>query len=190
MDDSGPLTELILRHRQGDPDASAQLFAYYAQRLCRLAEHHLSRRLAGRLEGEDVVQSAFRTFFHRTAKGEFQIDSRAQLWQLLVKITLRKARAKGREHTAGKRDAGLEADPTGDDWLTAIAREPEPDEAIVLADQIEVLLDGLPPLYCDVLQRRLSGHSVADIAVKLSLSRQTIYRTLDVLQARLLRQVT
>ena len=186
MEESWPLTELFRRHREGDPDAAGQIFTYYAQRLCRLAEHYLSRRLAGRLEGEDVVQSAFRTFFHRTTKGEFQIDSRAQLWQLLVKITVLKARAKGREHTAGKRNAALESTPADDAWLEE-AREPGPAEAAILADHIEAILDGLPPLYCDVLQMRLAGHTVADIATHLSLSRQTIYRALDLLQQRLAR---
>ena len=68
----------------------------YAQRLSRLAEQFIARGLGGRIEGDDVVQSVFRTFFRRCAGGEFQIDSSAQLWQLLVKITMTKARAQGR----------------------------------------------------------------------------------------------
>ena len=105
MTEPTPLTSLVQRHRQGDPDAAAELFAYYARRLSRLAEQFISRKLAGRIEGDDVVQSVFRTFFRRCTAGEFQIDSSAQLWQLLVKITMLKARAQGRRHTAAQRDA-------------------------------------------------------------------------------------
>jgi ECF sigma factor len=108
MDDVEPIPALVQQLRAGNRDAAEKLFARYAQRLTRLAEQHLSRKLAGRLDGEDVVQSVFRTFFRRSATGEFRIDSSAQLWQLLVKITLLKARAKARYHTADKRDAGAE----------------------------------------------------------------------------------
>ena len=76
MDEPTALTDLVRRHRDGDPEAARELFAWYAQRLSHLAEQHLSHKLSGRVDGDDVVQSVFRTFFRRTARGEFQIDSR------------------------------------------------------------------------------------------------------------------
>jgi RNA polymerase sigma-70 factor (ECF subfamily) len=178
------LTEAVQRHREGDSDAAAAIYAHYAERLSRLAHQHLSSKVAARVDEEDVVQSVFRTFFHRSARGEFQIDSRAQLWQLLVRITVMKARAKGRQHTAAKRD--VRAEQPGEDWLGAVAAgEPGPEEAAVLMDEIEVLLRGLPALYCQVLQRRLEGHRVAEIAAGLGVSRQTVYRALHLLEERL-----
>ncbi len=181
-----PFASLVQRHRQGDPDASAELFAYYAQRLSRLAEQFISRKLAGRIEGDDVVQSVFRTFFRRCTDGEFQIDSSAQLWQLLVKITMLKARAQGRRHTAARRDVRVEQAGGDEDWLAAAAdREPGPEEAVILMDQIESLLQGLPALHCRVLELRLSGHSVAEIAAQLNVARQTVYRAMNLLQQRL-----
>ncbi len=59
------------------------------------------------------MQSApLATFFRRTTTGEFQIDSSAQLWQLLARITVRKARAAGpvshgggAEHRGGRAEA-------------------------------------------------------------------------------------
>ncbi len=54
-------------------------------------------------------------------------------------------------------------------------------------DQIEVLLRGLPPLAWQVLERRLQGQSVTEIASELSFARQAVYRTLALLQQRLAR---
>ena len=184
MDEAYPVAELLEQCRRGDATATAQLFARYAQRLTRLADQHLSRKLAGRVEGEDVVQSVFRTFFRRSSAGEFEIDASDQLWRLLVTITLRKARAKGRFHTAAVRDAGAEAG--GDAGLfEAAARDPGPEEAALLVDQIEVLLRGLPPLYARLLDLKLQGHTVIDIATDLGVSRQTVHRALNLLQERL-----
>ena len=183
---SVPTTSLVQRYRQGDAQAAQELFAQYAQRLSRLAEQSISRKLSGRVEGEDVVQSVFRTFFRRCAEGEFRIDSSAQLWQLLVKITMTKARAQGRRHTAAKRDVRAEQAGGDADWLADAAdREPGPEEAVILMDQIESLLHGLPEQHCRVLELRLSGHSVAEIATQLHVARQTVYRALEVLQERL-----
>ncbi len=180
-----PHAQLIQRLRQGDPQAAELLFVHYAQRLTRLAEQHLSRALAGKVDGEDIVQSVFRTFFVRCGRGEFQIDSSAQLWRLLMKITLTKARAKGRYHTAGQRDVGAEQ-RGGDIWLAeALAHEPGPAEAAALVDEIEALLRGFPPAYAQVLGMRLEGHAVSEIAGRVGVSRQTVYRILNLLQQRL-----
>ena len=180
--------ELVVRLRGGDPEAAEEIFARYAQRLTALAEQQLSRKLAARLDGADVVQSVFRTFFRRSSAGEFRIDSSAELWRLLVQITLQKARAYGRQHTAGVRDVAAEEPGGGAAFLREIvAHEPGPEEAAVLIDQIETLLRGLPPLYCDLLQLRLEGHSVSDTAVRLGVSRRTVHRGLHLLQQRLTR---
>jgi RNA polymerase sigma-70 factor (ECF subfamily) len=187
-DEDDPLPDLVRRLRAGDPQAPDALYALFARRLTRIAEEHLSRRLAGRLDGDDVVQSAFRTFFRRNAAGEFVIDSSGQLWRLLVRITLLKAKARARHHTAGVRDVGAEAAAGGDPWLLeAVSREPSPLEAVMLIDQIEALLEGLPPFYGQVLELRLQGVGPGEIASRLGFSRQTIQRALTLLRERLAR---
>jgi DNA-directed RNA polymerase specialized sigma24 family protein len=52
-------------------------------------------------------------------------------------------------------------------------------------DQIEALLRGLPPLYARLLDLKLQGHAVTDIAERLGVCRQTIHRALNLLQRRL-----
>jgi RNA polymerase sigma-70 factor, ECF subfamily len=183
MADSPPLTDLLPLLPAGDDRAARALFDRYSDRLVRLADRHLSKRLAGRVDGEDVVQSVFRTFFRREAAGEFRVDGSAQLWQLLVRITVLKARAKARFHTAGVRDASAEHVPQ--DGFDAVAPEPGPEEAVLLVDQIDALLRDLPPLYAQVLGLRLQGPPVTEVADELGVSRQTVHRALNLLQDRL-----
>jgi RNA polymerase sigma-70 factor (ECF subfamily) len=186
MGEADAVPGIVTRLIDGDPGGMDELFAQFAGRLTRVAEAHPSRKLTGRVDGEDVVQSVFRTFFRRSAAGEFHIDGSAQLWRLLVKITLRKARAKARHHTARRRDVRAEVAVDGEGWLAeAVAREPGPLEAAILVDQIETLLESLPPLSCFVLDLRLQGLGPSEIAPRLGVSRQTVYRTLALLQERL-----
>ena len=104
---------------------------------------------------------------------------------LLVMLTVRKARAKGRYHSADKRNPAAEAGPDAPDLDRLGDREPGPDEAAEFADQIAAVLDGLSVEHARVLEMRLAGDTVTQIADALALTRQSVYRMLDLLQARL-----
>jgi RNA polymerase sigma factor (sigma-70 family) len=187
VDETDPVADWIRRWSAGDPLAAELLFARYAAQLTRVAEQHLSRKVAAREGGEDVVQSVFRTFFRRSAEEQFQIDTSDQLWRLLAKITVQKVRTRGRYHTAKKRSAGAEVAPEDDSWVAeALGREPDPAAAVELVDLMEALLQGMPPLYCRVLELRLQGMVPADVARELNISRNTVYRALDLFKRRLL----
>ena len=177
--------DLVRRLQEGDSRAVEQLYARYVRQLVRLAERQLGGKLAARLDAEDVVQSAFGSFFRRDARGDFEIGSSLELWRLLVKITLNKTRAKARHHTTEGRDVAAEAAAGETLVAQALARGPRPDEAVAFVDQVEALLCGLPEPYGQILDMRLTGHSVAEIADALGVSRQSVYRVMNLLRQRL-----
>lgn len=170
-----------------DEVAAQQLFRRYAQRLTVLAEQHLSRRVAQRVAGEDIVQSVFRSFFRRSEDGQFQIDDSAEMWKLLVSITLNKTKMKARFHSRKRRSVQAEQPAAADDdWqVQAVSSEPTPEEAAALIDEIEATLQGLPEDYCRMLMMRLEGHTPTEIAKEMEVSRQTIYRALNMMQDRM-----
>jgi RNA polymerase sigma-70 factor (ECF subfamily) len=185
MSESLLATELFHRWQQGDQSAAQRLFELYSSKLTGLAEKHLSERLARRLDGEDIVQSVFRSFFQRSARGEFSIRNSTDLWQLLVRITLTKVCDKARRHTAAKRDMRAEIGSCDVWMLEALTREPGPLEAATLLDQIETILEGLPEAHGQILALRLEGRARTEIAEEMGISRQTVYRVLNLLQERL-----
>ncbi len=153
---------------QADAQWADKLYADYANRLARLAERHLSQRMAGRVDGSDVVQSVLRTFFRRANAGEFQIDQESRLWHLLVRMTLCKVAALGRRHTAERRDLNRETSGESTDaaMMAALSREPGPEEMTAFTDQIESLLQGLSDWHAQVLELRLAGLSPTEISSK------------------------
>jgi RNA polymerase sigma factor (sigma-70 family) len=186
MDEAVAMTELTRRLQGGEAQAAEELFRLYAARLTHVAEQYINSKVGRREDGADVVQSVFRTFFRRSAAGQFRIDSKAQLWRLLVKITVLKAQAKGRFHTAARRDVAAEVPDEEQAWLVVAAgREPGPEEAAAFEDLVDTLLRDLPPEYGQVLEMRLGGLGVSEIAPELGVSRQTVYRMLALLQDRL-----
>ena len=96
--------------RAGDEAAARKLFDTYVERLVALARRRISQRLAARVDPEDVVQSVFRTFFHRVKEGQFSINDEDDLCKLLMRITVHKTLRQVAFHKAAKRNIGLEVD--------------------------------------------------------------------------------
>jgi DNA-directed RNA polymerase specialized sigma24 family protein len=72
-----------------------------------LARRTLGDRGQAGFDADDVVQSAFVTFWKRASSGQFASDlDRNDLWKLLDVITVRKARQKSRDARAQKRGGG------------------------------------------------------------------------------------
>ena len=57
--DSSSSEELVERLRRGDQQALAKLFAHYRQRMKRMVELRMDRRLQGRADPSDVLQEAY-----------------------------------------------------------------------------------------------------------------------------------
>src|SRR5262249_25150611 len=107
MSSEGSVTRWVEALKGGDLAAAQPLWERYHRQLIALARRKLEsspRRLA---DEEDVVQSAFHSFFRGVARGRFpRLDDRDNLWRLLVVITARKAVDQlAREH-AGRRGGG------------------------------------------------------------------------------------
>src|SRR4051812_25947148 len=103
-----PSAELLARYRQHDAAAAEALFERYVERLTRLARGRLSRRLAVRVDPEDVVLSAYRSFFLLARQGNVVLGEQGDLWRLLVRITLRKVYHNARRHRADCRSMDRE----------------------------------------------------------------------------------
>ena len=111
------------RCRDGDSAATAELFRRYSERLCMLAERQIGARLQARVDGDDIVQSVFRTVFRRTAAGEFLIDHSSSLWHLLVTITIHKVQKQAEHHRADRRDMNREV-PGKEVWIRHFEADP------------------------------------------------------------------
>lgn len=176
--------ELMARWRGGDQQAADALFERYAERLLALVRTRLAGALARRLDPEDVVQSAYRSFFVGAREGRYELAQSGDLWRLLVGITLHKLYRQVEHHQAGKRALGREDDLQRIGGLTAfeagmLARDPSPVEAAALTDELEQLMRGLDVHQRRIFELRLQGHTLEEIAAETRHSLRTVRRRLD-----------
>jgi RNA polymerase sigma-70 factor, ECF subfamily len=180
---------LMDRLRHGDPAAAEEVFRRFARRLIGLARQRLDARVRQKVDPEDVLQSALKSFFVRHAAGEYDLEGWDSLWSLLTVITLRKCGYRARHFRTAGRDVAREVAPPEDsatDWQ-AVAREPTPEEAAVLAETVEQLLRGLDEDGRRVAELSLQGYTVPEISARLGRAERTVYRLLERLKGRLQR---
>ena len=179
---------LMARLRSGEDEAAREVFECYAGRLVGLARRQFSPLLAKKVDPEDVVQSAYKSFFVRHRDGRLQVESRDGLWKLLTLITLRKCADRAEYFRAARRDAAKEAGGTPDHWLSALDREPRPEEAAILAETVEALFREVDVNERPILELSLQGYSVPEISEKLGRAERSVRRLRERIRRRLERQ--
>jgi RNA polymerase sigma factor (sigma-70 family) len=181
--------ELLRGHAAGDEEISAELFNRYVDRLIRLARQRLAPRIARRIDPEDVVQSAYRSFFAAAGEGRFVLERSGDLWRLLAGIMLNKLYRQVERNTAKKRDVSKECGIDAEDSFSVrpeiLSREPSPAEAVALADEVELLLRGFEPLHRQVIELRLQGYLVEEIATETQRTQRTVLRVLERVKQKL-----
>lgn len=171
---------------RGDEQAAAALFDRYVERLVAMARGMLSEKLGRRVDAEDVVQSAYRSFFLGAREGKYVIERGGDLWRLLATITVSKVRKQAEFHHAGKRSLKREEPQpeTAGATLLAPTSEPSPDEALALADLLENVMRELDPIQQKMLQLRLQGYRLEEIAAETQRSERTVRRLFEHLRVR------
>ena len=184
---------LMGRLKSGEDEAAREVFVRFAGRLAGLARRHLDARLAVKVDPEDVVQSAYKSFFVRQRDGGLEVGTWDGLWGVLTMLTLRKCADRAEYYKARKRDVTREVagGPAADDSrpaaeTLALDREPLPDEAAALAETVEALFRAIDdPDERAILELSLQGHTAAEISEQLGRAERSVRRLRERVRKRL-----
>lgn len=174
---------LLQQYRRGADDAATLLYFRYAEQLRSLASTRLGGDLACRVEADDIVQSVFRTFFRRAARGEFEVPEGEDLWRLFLVIALNKVRNAAARHRAARRDVRRTA-------TEATEVEVPADALSHLRMSIDEVLSQLPESSRAIVERRVEGHEVAEIANLVGRSKRSVERVLREFRERLRAEIS
>src|SRR4051812_33315367 len=100
---SNSFAEFLAHLHSGDDAAAQELFGRFAHQLIALARQHIDGRLRHKVDPEDVVQSAYKSFFFRYGEGKLEGVNWNSLWGLLTLITVRKCAERAAYHRAERR---------------------------------------------------------------------------------------
>jgi RNA polymerase sigma-70 factor (ECF subfamily) len=164
-------------HDQKDA-AARELFDRFARRLIALAHRHIAAGLRHKVDPEDVVQSAYKSFFVRYDAANLDVVNWNSLWGLLALITVRKCAQRAEYQRAARRDAAREVHTEmGEEdspRLELLSREPTPLEAAVLSETVDRLLAELDEDERPILEMSLQGYSTREISEQLGRAERTV----------------
>ena len=190
MADYDTFSLLMARLRSGEDAAAREVFDRFAGRLVALARGRFNRLLARKVDPEDVVQSAFKSFFVHHRAGKLVVGDSDGLWNLLTLITLRKCADRAEYFLADRRDAAREAIGTAggggpDTWLVALDRQPRPEEAAILAETVEHLFRDVGAHERPILELSLQGYTAPEISLRLGRAERSVRRLRERIRKRL-----
>jgi RNA polymerase sigma-70 factor (ECF subfamily) len=169
---------LLRRIGAGSESAANQLYQRYAARLHALAEKKLPQDINSLVDADDVVQSVFRRFFDAARQGAYTAPTGEDLWNLLLVVTLNRVRSLKTELRAAKRDSRRTVRSGCDPADHGVAaRDQTP--ATILRLVLQEALAKLPAGYREVVELRVEGYEVADIARRTGRSKRTVERILQ-----------
>jgi RNA polymerase sigma-70 factor (ECF subfamily) len=109
-------------------------------------------------------------------KGDYDVPDGEDLWKLFLVIGLNKIQAKGAFHRAAKRDVRASV---GGNELDYATEESDATSLSILQMSIDEVLAELSPSHREIIQLRIEGHEVAEIAGRIGRSKRSVERILQ-----------
>src|SRR5262245_45803161 len=163
MPDEGAFHELIVRVRQGDEAAAAELVRRYEPAIRRAVRFRLTDpRLRRTCDSMDVCQSVLASFFVRAASGQYDLESPEQLLRLLTTMARNKLLNQARQGHAARRDNRLVTDDIADHDVPAVA--PSPPQQAEAREMLAEVHRRLAPEELRLVELRNQGHDWNAIA--------------------------
>ena len=183
MNSSGSLTLCILDLRSPDchqrDEAARVIWERFSSRLQSLVRRHLDNRVRRREDEQDILQSMYSSFCQGQLEGMTPPASRAELWKLLVRITMCKVVNTAHRHMAARRDVRRETVSPRDhasggasqfpQWMLEHVdkTQPSPEEKSIVLEELNRLLQGLTEELRQIVLWKLDGFTNAEIAATI-----------------------
>lgn len=188
----GSVTRCVRDIGSGDAAAATLLWERYFALLVQVAKKRLARSgsTGADADEEDAALSAFVSFCTAAGKGRFpDLPDREELWRLLVVITARKVGEQVDRRRALKRGGHLHrvegalANGLTAGLSAALAREPNPAVAAMVAEETHLLLERLGNSQLQAIALwRMEGYTADEIAKRLACTRRTVARKLELIR--------
>jgi len=136
--------------------------------------------LSARIDADDVLMSAYRSLFLGLRRGQYRFEKSGDLWRLLVEIALHKVSRQVERHRAARRTVDREvANCQEVEPPAPSASQPSPDVLVEVEDQLRQLFSELEPIGRAVIELRLQGFLIDEIAAELGCAERTVRRHLQ-----------
>lgn len=182
-----PLRELLDRFQSGDDSAALELYDFFNDHVMRVVRRRMSQVIRPRLDTEDLAQSVWTTLWKNRQRFRGLQDSDAAM-AFIVTIAKRKAAFAMRKHVASKKRS-VRSEASGDDMIagTPERQVASPSQTLQAKETMEKLVEGESERCRDIVNCRLSGMTLEQVAQTVGVDERTVRRILERLERKLSR---
>jgi RNA polymerase sigma-70 factor (ECF subfamily) len=168
MPEQGTFADFIRRIRAGDEQAAVEMVRRYEPLIRREIRLQLEdRRLSRLFDSMDICQSVLKSFFFRTAAGQYDFDTPEQLQRLLVTMAKNKLASAARSQHRQRRDQRRVV-AEGEKKLEGVAANiPTPSQIVAGKELLERFRLALNEEERQLADLRGEGLAWGDIATRL-----------------------
>jgi RNA polymerase sigma factor (sigma-70 family) len=168
MPEQDTFADFIRRIRAGDEQAAVEMVRRYEPLIRREIRLQLEdRRLSRLFDSMDICQSVLKSFFFRTAAGQYDLDTPEQLQRLLVTMAKNKLASAARGEHRQRRDQRRVA-AGGEEMLAGVAGNgPTPSQIVAGKELLERFRQALNEEERQLAELRGEGMAWGDIAARL-----------------------
>jgi len=179
--------ELMEQVRLGSAEAVQQLLSHYGEPIYRAVRRRLHRKMRAQFDSHDFVQAVWASFFSKQDLLE-RFERPEQLQAFLQTVAGNKVVDECRKLLLrGKRDINRlhdnENSSTEND-IAPVSRDPSPSQVAVAKEQATRMTDGQPSYYQRIVDMRLDGATLEEIAASTGFSERTIRRIVKRIRRR------
>jgi RNA polymerase sigma-70 factor (ECF subfamily) len=174
-------TLLMQRLNSGDQSAAQELFERYGPHIHRVVRRKLNHKLRSKFDSLDFVQDVWTSFFtDRERPCEFTRPE--ALVAFLANMAYHKVvdafrqRVQTRKYDLN-REHSLDSSTVSPEGAL-VARQPTPSQVAVAKERWDLLLEGQPSRYREILERLREGNTHEEVARELGLNEKTVRRVI------------
>ena len=173
-----PLDELLDRLCDGDAAAAERVFVEFEPYLRKAIRRQLRGRLRHKFDSADILQSVWVDLLRGFRERGWRFADADQLRGFLFVATRNRLIDRSRKYQNASREESLGEDERPGELVSS---QPRPSETVQADDLWNRLLASCPPEHRPVLYLRREGHSLAEIAARTGLHRDSVRRILRTL---------
>lgn len=175
---------LITLFCEGNEWAATVIHKRYEKRVRHLAERNWPAAVRSRFDPDDIVQEVFDRFFRAVRRGLYSTNEESPLWGFFLVITLNQVRRTASRHLARRRD--VRQTVLQGNHCTPLEFQERRQSCVAHSELVvEETLAALPLPMRHVVECKLQGYTVVEIARSLMISHRTVERLLQAVRLRI-----